>query len=149
MRKTALVLATIALTLFLAACGGGSSATTPSATVTSAVQPTATTVPATTTAATSAATIKMGSGVFSGGANVTIKAGQSVTFDDTKGGPHNLVTGSGGSFTAEPGAPAQFGSSGLLFAGGDSQTVAFMTAGVYHITCSYHPAMQATVTVTA
>jgi plastocyanin len=92
-------------------------------------------------------TISMGTGVFSGNASITVTAGTAVTFDDSNGGPHNLVTGTGGQFSAESGAPSELGSNGLKFNGGDKQTVTFSTPGTYHITCTIHPSMQATITV--
>jgi plastocyanin len=70
------------------------------------------------------ATIGLGSSSFTGTTNVTIKAGESVTFDDSSGGTHHLVPG-------------------------DKKTVTFPTAGTYQITCTIHPSMQATITVTA
>jgi plastocyanin len=92
----------------------------------------------------------MGSGHFSGNTSVTIKAGQSVLFDDSAGGPHDLVIGMHGTFTAQNGAPSQLNNkSGVNFGGGDQATIAFPTAGTYNITCTFHPSMQATVTVTA
>jgi plastocyanin len=143
------------LALIVAACGGGASATGATATDTPIPPaPSATaaaTVAATNTtgATTGATTISMGTGHFTGTLSVTIKAGQSVTFDDTGGGPHNLVTGTHGTYSHEAGAPAAFTPSGITFSGGDKQTVMFPTAGTYQITCTFHPAMQATVTVTA
>ena len=141
------------LMLALAACGGGASAT--GATATDTPIPPAPSATAAATAADTAAapagaaTISMGTGHFTGTLSVTIKAGQSVTFDDTGGGPHNLVTGTHGTYSHEAGAPAAFTPSGITFSGGDKQTVMFPTAGTYQITCTFHPAMQATVTVTA
>lgn len=94
-------------------------------------------------------TITMGVGVFTGTTQVTIKAGGAVTFDDSSGSPHDLVIGTNGMFTAMNGAPSQLNNqSGLMFNGGDKQTIVFATAGTYPITCEIHPRMQATVTVT-
>jgi plastocyanin len=89
----------------------------------------------------------MGFGQFSGNTSVSIKAGQAVNFDDSSGGPHNLVTGMHGSPSAESGAPQQLGAPGLMFQGGDAHTVTFANKGTYNITCTFHPSMQATVTV--
>ena len=114
----------IVLSLMLAACGGGSPG------------------------GANGSTITMGAGVFSGNTTISVKAGTAVTFDDSGGGPHNLVTGTNGQFSAESGAPSELGSSGLAFNGGDTKTVTFATAGTYSITCTIHPSMQATVTVT-
>lgn len=74
--------------------------TTPSPSAT--LSPTAASSP--TASVTGAATIVMGLGRFSGSTSVAIKAGQAVTFDDSTGGPHNLVTGMHGTFSAESGA---------------------------------------------
>jgi plastocyanin len=132
-------------TLALAGCGGASSsvATTPTDTV--AAAPTATTG-----SATGAATISMGAFSFSHN-TATVKAGQAVKFDDpaSGGGTHNLVTGHGGIFAAQTGAPSEFAtSSGLSFSAGDSKSVVFPTAGTYTITCTIHASMLATITVT-
>jgi len=80
-----------------------------------------------------------------------IKAGQAVTFDDpsSSGGTHQLVTGTQGQFSAAAGAPSEFSSnSGIMFHPGDSKSITFPTAGTYQITCTIHPSMQATITVT-
>jgi plastocyanin len=91
----------------------------------------------------------MGSGHFSGSTSVTIKAGQSVLFDDSTGGPHNLVIGTHGQFMAETGAPAQLNNqAGVPFDAGIKMNITFANAGTFNITCTFHPAMQATVTVT-
>ena len=135
--------------LALAACGGSTS-TSSAPTATTAPIDTATTAPtavATTPAASGAATISMSSFSFSGNANVTIKAGQSVTF--TSSGTHILVTGTHGAYSPESGAPSQLNnSSGDAFSPGDSQSITFSNAGTFNITCMIHPSMQATVTVT-
>jgi plastocyanin len=113
--------------LTLAACGGGG----------------------TTGGSSGGSTIAMGSGVFSGSTSVTIKAGDAVTFDDSSGGPHQLVIGTHGAFTAAAGAPSQLNNAnGVSFSGGDKQTIVFPNAGTFQITCLLHPSMQATVTVT-
>lgn len=95
-------------------------------------------------------TITMGGTTFSGNTSVTIKAGESVTFDDSSGGTHQLVTGTNGNFTAATGAPTEFSSdAGITFNSGDKKTITFPTAGTFQITCKIHPSMQATVTVTS
>jgi plastocyanin len=94
-------------------------------------------------------TITMGSGDFSGTTSITVKAGDAVTFDDSNGGPHDLVIGTGGKFVAASGAPSDLNSSGgVAFSGGEKKTIVFPTAGTFSITCTLHPSMQATVTVT-
>ena len=157
MRKLALVVLLLCAAL-LAACGGNAAASTPTdtpapapptATATTAPAPTATT--GSTGGGASAATIGMGLQSFSN-ARVTIKAGQAVNFNDPAdtGNVHNLVTGSNGQFSAEAGAPSQFASaSGVNFVPGQTMDIVFPTAGTYQITCTIHPGMEATVTVTA
>ena len=153
-QKAVLTVLMAGLALAVAACGGGSSTTgggssgTPIPPISSATNTPALAASPTTTTQ-SAATITLGFQVFSGATTVTIKAGQAVTFDDTNGGPHNLVTGTHGAFSQEAGAPKEFTSSGIMFAGGDKVVIMFPTAGTYHITCTFHPPMQATVTVSA
>jgi len=96
----------------------------------------------------SGSTIKMGGTTFTGNTTITIKKGESVTFDDSSGGPHQLVTGTHGKFTAAQGAPTEFATkNGIVFNSGDTKTVTFPTAGTYQITCTYHASMQATITV--
>jgi plastocyanin len=93
----------------------------------------------------------MAGGSCAGSAALTITAGQAVTFDDpaASGGVHHLVIGMHGQFTAMAGAPSEFASSaGVNFSPGDSKTITFATPGTYPITCTIHPTMQATITVT-
>lgn len=134
--------------LALAACGGTTSASGGGSTVTTA--PASTTAPAATSPAASggAGTITMGTSSFTGNTDVTIKAGQSVTF--VSNGFHNLVIGSHGHFQSVQGAPTNLNSSGgVSFTAGDSMIITFANAGTFPITCTIHPMMQATVTVTA
>lgn len=147
MRKLALGLMLLCV-FTLAACGESSAAATP----TNTTAPVPTTAPAATptTAGGGAATISMGQFSFTHG-SVTIKAGQSVTFDDpsASGGIHDIVTGTMGKFTAAAGAPADFAAAaGVTFSPGDSHTYKFATAGTYSFTCTIHPSMHAVVTVT-
>jgi plastocyanin len=95
-------------------------------------------------------TVSMGGTSFVAGINLSITAGQAVTFDDptSSGGTHLLVTGTNGTFSAEVGAPSEFASAdGISFHPGDSKAITFATAGTYHITCRIHPSMQATIVV--
>jgi plastocyanin len=134
MRKTPLAL--LVLSIFLlgfAACGTSNSASGSGGGSSSAA---------------GAATIHMGFGQFID-TSATVKAGQAVTFDDSNGSSHNLVTGSNGKFTQETGAPSEFVSGGIPFSGGQVTTITFPAAGTYMITCTFHPSMEATVTVTA
>jgi plastocyanin len=95
-------------------------------------------------------TLSLGGSSFTGSTSITVTAGQAVTFDDSSGGTHDLVTGTGGTFSAATGAPNEFSTKdGLSLSAGDKKTVTFPTAGTYHITCTIHPSMQATITVTA
>ena len=95
-------------------------------------------------------TLSLGGSSFTGATSITITAGQAVTFDDSSGGTHDLVTGTNGTFAAETGAPDAFATKdGLDLSAGDKKTVTFNTAGTYHITCTIHPSMQATITVNA
>lgn len=152
MRKMAGLLL-LCVAFMLAACGAASSSPTgggSSATATTA--PTDTPAATATSGVSAAATISFGRFSFSGNTNVTIKAGQTVLFDDPSsgGGTHILVIGHNGQFTAMNGAPSEFNSaSGTAFSPGDQKVITFATAGVYPITCKLHPAMQVTVTVTA
>jgi plastocyanin len=112
----------------------------------------ATLVATATPAARSAATISLSVISFSGATNVTIKTGQAVLFDDpaSSGGTHDLVIGHNGQFSAMSGAPSELNSAtGMLISPGQRQIITFATAGTYPITCTIHPSMQATVTVTA
>jgi plastocyanin len=95
-------------------------------------------------------TLTMGGSSFNGATSITITAGQSVTFDDSSGGTHDLVTGTNGQFTAATGAPDEFSTKeGLSLSAGDKKTVTFANAGTFMITCTIHPSMQATITVNA
>lgn len=121
----------VLICLLLAACGGTSSTSSTGGTTT-----------------TSATTIAMDTSSFSDTTNVTIKAGQTVTF--TSQGTHKLVIGMHGQFSAMSGAPSELNSKdGVSFSPSDSKTITFPTAGTYPITCVFHPSMQATVVVTS
>jgi plastocyanin len=94
-----------------------------------------------------AATIHLGFGKFID-TSASISAGQAVAFDDSQGGPHNLVVGTHGSPQTEAGAPSQLTGNGIMFSGGEVTDVTFSTPGTYMITCTIHPSMAATITVT-
>src|SRR5262245_6366977 len=138
--------------LLLTACGVSSSnaGESPAAT-TATTAPTATSAPAAATAtqrtSNAAATITMNEFAFTGKANVTIRAGQAVNFDDTHGGPHILVVGTNGTFQAQSGAPPERNSASGTTVDGDAKSITFPTVGTYQITCTLHPDMQATVSV--
>src|SRR5262252_1595294 len=83
------------------------------------------------------ATLSMSSSGFSGATNITITAGQAVTFDDSSGGTHDLVTGTNGQFTSATGAPNEFSTKdGLDLSAGDKKSVTFANTGTYKITCT-------------
>jgi plastocyanin len=96
------------------------------------------------------AMIMMTGASFVGNTNITLTAGQSLTFDDPSdtGGPHRLSTGQDGSYDAEAGAPADLNNAdGVDFALGTVKSYVFDTAGTYHITCQIHPSMNLTILV--
>jgi plastocyanin len=83
--------------------------------------------------------------------SVTIKAGQAVKFSDPagSGGIHILVVGTNGTFKPTTGAPAVFNTpTGTQINAGDTMNVTFATTGTYPITCTIHPYMEVTITVT-
>jgi plastocyanin len=121
MKRLAATLLT-GIVLMLAACGGGSSSGPP--------------------------TLTMVGSNFTGNTNLTIKAGQSVTFKD-ESGSHIISTGHDQKYIAEPGAPAALNTaSGVPFSPGEVKAFTFSTPGTYQITCQVHPDMNATITVT-
>ncbi len=82
---------------------------------------------------------------------VTIKAGQAVTFVDPAGtgGLHYLLTGTNGTLTPVPGAPAVLSTpNGMTINAGDTKVITFANAGTFMITCTIHPYMEVTVVVT-
>jgi plastocyanin len=147
MRKLGLVLMLL-FAFTLAACGESSVAATSTDTPVPPA-PTSTTA-ASPTAGSSGPTITMGAFSFTGN-SATVKAGGTVTFNDpaSSGGTHIIVTGTSGTFAAASGAPTEFATaSGVSFSPGDSKAIKFPTAGTYTFTCTIHPSMHATVTVT-
>lgn len=95
-------------------------------------------------------TLTLGGSDFVGSTTISISAGQAVIFDDpsASGGIHHLVTGKDGQFSAQAGAPSQFATAdGINFNPGDNQSITFPTAGTFTITCTIHPTMLATITV--
>ncbi len=144
------LIASMAALLALSACGDttvtSSNSAVPTATPSATSVPTATA----TSSVTGAATLTMGSSSFAGSTKLHVSAGQAVTFSDpsASGGIHDLVTGTNGTFASASGAPPEFGNSGgVMFSPGDSKTITFPTAGTFSITCTIHPPMQATITV--
>lgn len=93
--------------------------------------------------------VDMGVAAFQQNA-VTIKAGEAVHFVDspTGGGVHALCVGSGLTCEPQPGAPAVLNSTqALTFTQGDTRDIVFPNAGVYHVVCTIHPAMEVVITV--
>ncbi len=82
--------------------------------------------------------------------SITINKGEAITFISEQGAAlHILVIGKNGSFENESGAPDFGGSAGSQVDVGDKWTSPpWNTAGTYHVTCTVHPAMNLTVTVT-
>lgn len=84
-------------------------------------------------------------------AAISIKKGATITFvnEASSGALHILVVGQNGENGSEPGAPDFGGFAGHRSYSGDSWTTApWNTAGTYHVTCTVHPMMNITVTVT-
>jgi plastocyanin len=85
------------------------------------------------------------------GGKVTIRAGQAVKFVDplATGGLHYLLTGTNGTLTPTPGAPAELSTTnGMAINAGDTKAITFANAGTFMITCTIHPYMEVTVVVT-
>ncbi|HZO74948.1 MAG TPA: plastocyanin/azurin family copper-binding protein [Ktedonobacteraceae bacterium] len=108
----------------LVACGGGSTPTSTSTTVT------------------------MGGTSFDQ-SSVTVSKGSTITFmTDPTGTTHNLVNGTNGKAAPEAGAPS-FGGGQLIGTGKSWVSPPWNTAGTFHVTCTFHPnTMTMTVTVT-
>jgi plastocyanin len=79
----------------------------------------------------------------------TIKAGQSLLFDDTVGGGglHIICLGSSQVCDSSAQGPSDLMSGGFTINPGATKSVTFTTAGTYKITCTVHPNMNLTVTV--
>lgn len=81
---------------------------------------------------------------------ITIQAGQSVHFVDSRtgGGVHALCIGTGLTCTPQAGAPAVLNSTQtLIFKQGDTRDIVFPQRGVYPVTCTIHPGMEVVITV--
>lgn len=82
-------------------------------------------------------------------ATASVKAGQPVKFiDDPDGATHYLVIGQNGQYIPTTGAPTELTGTGTAFAVGDTKLIVFPTAGTYTVTCTIHPGMLVTITVT-
>jgi plastocyanin len=84
--------------------------------------------------------------------SISIKKGSTMAFldDPNNGALHYLIIGQNGQEAPQRGAPDFGGLAGHKIEGGDVWTTPpWNTAGVYHVTCTVHPAMNLTVTVTS
>jgi plastocyanin len=82
--------------------------------------------------------------------SINIKKGQTITFDDNNSNPgvHILVVGRNGESESEPGAPFFGGGAGHRTDVGSVWTTgAWNRPGTYHVTCTVHPRMNLTITV--
>jgi plastocyanin len=81
---------------------------------------------------------------------VKIKAGSPVKFIDPVGAAeHILVVGSNGQWQTDPNAPDKLNvATGMPIQPGQEIDVVFPNPGTYTITCTIHPSMLLTVTVT-
>ena len=80
---------------------------------------------------------------------VTIRAGSTLTFVNDSRWLHVIGPGEDGRITSEPGAPSLGTRGAFLSESGQTYTTAaWNTPGTYHVTCSLHPEMTVTVTVT-
>jgi plastocyanin len=79
----------------------------------------------------------------------TIKAGQSLLFDDSVGGGglHIICLGNNQACDSSAQGPSDLKSPGFTIQPGATKSVTFPTAGSYQITCTVHPNMNLTVTV--
>lgn len=82
---------------------------------------------------------------------VTIKAGQSVKFEDppSSGGVHFICVGENLKCQPTPGTPAQLAKpSGLYFTNGQPPVnIQFKQVGTYKVICTIHPGMEVVVVV--
>ncbi len=82
---------------------------------------------------------------------ITISKGSTITFvdDPGNGAVHILANGTDGDRQAEDGAPDFGGDAGHSMSAGDKWTTPpWNTPGIFHVTCTVHPNMNLTVTVT-
>lgn len=95
-------------------------------------------------------TVKMVGGTFST-SSIAITKGSTITFldDANNGALHILVVGQTGQQDSEKGAADFGGTAGQRVDVGNSWTTPpWSTAGTYHMTCTVHPLMNLTITVT-
>lgn len=135
-----------ALVLTLAACSSGGSSSAPSVGGATSQLPVASEAAASqgaarcevTADATAAATNEIASSTF--GAEVTISAGEAVTFTNNDGMAHTITEGTSGQAASEACVDEPI-------AAGASVTVTFNEPGDYDITCKIHSSMQTVVHV--
>src|SRR5215467_11485857 len=79
----------------------------------------------------------------------TIQAGQTLVFDNTVGGGglHIICLGTDQTCDSAASGPSDLMHGGFTINPGATKSVAFPTAGTYKITCTVHPNMNLTVTV--
>ena len=91
--------------------------------------------------------ITMGHEKF-GREQITIYAGQRLTFTDQSHWLHVLIPGKGARFASQHGLPKLGSRNAHLIERGDRWTTgAWNTPGTYHLTCQLHPEMTLTVHV--
>lgn len=81
--------------------------------------------------------------------SITVKAGQSVVFDDSGGGYHIICLGTDQVCDQTAQGPSELMGQGFTINAPQTKNVVFATAGTYKVTCTVHPDMNLTVTVTA
>lgn len=128
--------------VLLAACGGGSTATGPGTTPTTGTSsnstPTATATQASSAQMVMITTDSSGSFAFSP-ANLTIKAGTTVTWKNATTVGHTVTSDDGKSFDS--------GTSNPIAAQGGTFSFTFSKAGTFPYHCEIHPFMKATIIV--
>ncbi|HEU5230194.1 MAG TPA: hypothetical protein VFU49_20405 [Ktedonobacteraceae bacterium] len=93
--------------------------------------------------------VKMVGGTFAIAA-ISIHKGDTITFvdDSGNGALHILVIGQNAQQTTEKNAPDFGGTAGKRIDVGENWTTPpWTTAGTFHVTCTVHPAMNLTITV--
>jgi plastocyanin len=93
-------------------------------------------------------TVGMGASNFEV-SSITIKAGQSVHFDDSSGGYHVICLGTDQACDQTATGPAELMGQGFVINAPQTKDVVFADAGTFKVTCTVHPNMNLTVTVTA
>ena len=79
---------------------------------------------------------------------LTVKAGSTVHFSDTNGGFHQICLGNDMKCDTAATGPSDLQGSGFSINPPQVKDVVFSTPGTYQITCSVHPNMNVTITVT-